>query len=275
MSAGARAAEVEAIGMSMRFGRFVALDDVSIKVAAGSFHALLGENGAGKSTLVKCIMGYQRPSAGQLLVDGREAAIGDPRDAAALGLGMVYQHFTVAPSLTAAENLAIARRDAPGILDWAAERARLADFMARMPFKLPLDLPTRALSAGERQKLEILKQLYLGRRFLVLDEPTSVLTPDEADEALGLVRALTREGSLTALMITHKFDEVSSFADEVTVLRRGRRVGSGKASELARDELARMMMGDQPLARPDDRAPVGGGAVLEVLGAEAPDRTGT
>lgn len=168
---------IETAAMTMRFGSFTALDAVSIKVQAGSFHALLGENGAGKSTLVKCIMGFYRQTSGQLLVEDREVEIASPRDAAALGLGMVYQHFTLVPSLTGAENLVISRNAVPAMINWRRERQALNDFMATMPFQIPLERPVRELSAGEKQKLEIIKQLYLGRRFLILDEPTSVLTP--------------------------------------------------------------------------------------------------
>ncbi len=124
-----RAISVEAAGVSKRFGAFAALDDVSLKVAAGSVHALLGENGAGKSTLVKCLLGYYRADAGSFLVDGREVAIDRPADAAALGLGMVYQHFTLVPSMTVAENLVTSRNNVPGIIDWRAERARIAGFV--------------------------------------------------------------------------------------------------------------------------------------------------
>src|ERR1700761_9411270 len=132
---------LETIGMSKQFGALKALDNVSIKVPAGSFHALLGENGAGKSTLVKCIMGFYIPDKGQLLLDGAEAAVKNPRDAQALGVGMVYQHFTLAPALTAAENLVVSRADAPSGFNWRAERRALEAFQARMPFRVPLDRP--------------------------------------------------------------------------------------------------------------------------------------
>lgn len=271
-----KAVGVETIGMSMRFGAFTALDDVSIKVPAGSFHALLGENGAGKSTLVKCIMGFYHPTAGDILVDGREVGIASPKDASALGLGMVYQHFTLVPSLTGAENLVISREKVPGIIDWRKERAALAQFMERMPFKLPLAVKVAELAAGEKQKLEIIKQLYLGRSFLVLDEPTSVLTPGEAQELLGLVRDMTKAGDLTVLMISHKFHEVTAFADDITVLRKGKLTGTGKVSELSHKQMAAMMIGDQPIAALDSRAPVPVDArqVLTVRALKAPDRTG-
>ena len=145
--------------MSKRFGDHAALDDVSLKVAAASFHALLGENGAGKSTLVKCIMGYYRPDGGGIIVGEREEAIDSPRAAHALGLGMVYQHFTLVPAMTVTENLVLARDDLPAIVNWAGETKALAAFLERMPFKVPLGARVSAISAGERQKCEILKQL--------------------------------------------------------------------------------------------------------------------
>ncbi len=242
-----RAIGLQVAHLSKSFGSLKALDDVSIEVPAGSFHALLGENGAGKSTLVKCIMGYHRPDKGQLLVDGRKVRIDNPREARAAGIGMVYQNFILVPSLTAAENLMIARGDGPAIINWGRERAQLAAFLDRMPFRVPLDTPVALMAAGEKQKLEILKQLYLDLRFLILDEPTSVLTPGEADEILGLVRELTTRGEITVLMITHKFREVQAFADSVTVLRRGRFAGSGRASELSVEAMVKLMIGDTPL----------------------------
>jgi simple sugar transport system ATP-binding protein len=235
---------VEALGITKRFGSFTALENVSLKVRPGTVHALLGENGAGKSTLVKCLLGYYRADEGSFIVDGREVEITRPVDASALGLGMVYQHFTLVPSMTVAENLVMSRDHVPAVIDWSAERAQLAQFIARMPFQLPLDLPVGSLAAGERQKTEILKQLYLERRFLVLDEPTSVLTPQEAVEMLGLVRGLAERGELSIVIITHKLKEVAAFADEVTVLRRGRLGGQGSARVLSQTELTAMMIGE-------------------------------
>jgi ABC-type uncharacterized transport system ATPase subunit len=248
-----RAIGLEVTGMRKTFGSLVALDDVSLKVPAGSFHALLGENGAGKSTLVKCIMGFYQPDAGRVLVDGRESAIRNPREAAEAGIGMVYQHFTLVPALTGAENLVVSRPRGSAIIDWRAENSALAAFLDRMPFRAPLDKPVAMLSAGEKQKLEILKQLYLDQRFIVLDEPTSVLTPGEADEVLGLLRAMASRGAVTILMITHKFREVTAFADDVTVLRKGAFAGAGKVSETSTATMAKMMIGDTPLRERADR----------------------
>ena len=265
---------VEAVAMTKRFGDLLVLDDVSLRVAPGSFHALLGENGAGKSTLVKCIMGYYRPDEGAVLVDGREQTIANPRAAHALGLGMVYQHFTLVPAMTVAENLVLARAELPRVIDWRRETAALREFLAGMPFRVPLDRKVSALAAGDRQKCEILKQLYLRRRFLILDEPTSVLTPQEADEMLGQLRQMTDAGALTVLMITHKFREVRAFAGEVTVLRRGRLAAQGKVGDLSADDMARSMIGAEALAVPPARRSEFGAAKLDIRRLSALDDGG-
>jgi ABC-type uncharacterized transport system ATPase subunit len=243
-AAAPRAIGVEAVGIGKRFGAFQALSDVSMKVRPATVHGLLGENGAGKSTLVKCLLGYYRADAGSFLVDNHEAALERPADADALGLGMVYQHFTLVPSMTVAENLVMSRRDVKPVIDWRSELGALTEFMRGMPFKVPLQAQVGTLAAGERQKTEIIKQLYLERRFLVLDEPTSVLTPQEADEMLGLVRELAHSGQLSIVIITHKLKEVAKFVDEVTVLRRGRFAGAGAVSDLGPDDLTAMMIGE-------------------------------
>src|SRR6202167_5260541 len=248
-TAGKKTFGIEAINMTKRFGEFAALDQVSLKVRPGTFHALLGENGAGKSTLVKCIMGYYQADAGELIIDERQEIIGNPRAAHALGLGMVYQHFTSVPAMTVAENFVLARDHVPAVVDWTRERKALEEFLARMPFRVPLNAKVSAISAGERQKCEILKQLYLKRRFLILDEPTSVLTPGEADEVLGMLRAMTRENKVTILMITHKFREVMAFADAVTVLRRGQHAGDGRVAELNPTRMAEMMVGSREIPK--------------------------
>ena len=257
--AGQAALGFETYRLSKRFGAFTALDAVSLAVRPGTVHALLGENGAGKSTLVKCLAGYHRADDGALMVDGREQDIRSPADARALGIGMVYQHFTVVPGMTVAENLLLARGRLPAIVPWKRVRAELQAFMATAPFQLNLDATPQQLSAGEKQKLEILKQLFLRPRLLVLDEPTSVLTPQEADEVLGALRARAHTGACTVVLITHKFREVTDFADDVSVLRRGRLVGSLSAAGVAAAVLADMMVSDgasgvgaEPLPRSAD-----------------------
>jgi general nucleoside transport system ATP-binding protein len=266
---------VDAIAMTMRFGDFLALDNVELKVRPSTFHALLGENGAGKSTLVKCIMGYYHATQGDVLVGGREQIMANPKQAHALGLGMVYQHFTLVPAMTVAENLVLARDDVPVVVDWGKEKKELETFLARMPFRVPLDAKVSDVSAGERQKCEILKQLYLKRRFLILDEPTSVLTPGEADEVLGMLRAMVVKGELTILMITHKFREVMAFADDVTILRRGKLAGKGKVADLTPDEMARTMIGAEELTIQPARSGEVGAARLELDKLVALDDAGT
>jgi ABC-type uncharacterized transport system ATPase subunit len=270
-----RAPSLDTAGMTKIFGPLVALDDVSVKVKSGSFHALLGENGAGKSTLVKCIMGFYTADRGSVMLDGHEVEIKSPRDARDLGIGMVYQHFTLVPCLTAAENLVISRADAPSIIDWKAEKPRLEAFMDRMPFRVRLNEQVSSLSAGEKQKLEILKLLYLEQRFLILDEPTSVLTPGEADEVLGLLGEMAKRGEVTVLMISHKFREVKAYCDSFTVLRRGRLIGSGDAQAASVAEMSRMMIGDTEIRERAERAKHNDArAVLDLAGLCAVDGEG-
>jgi len=229
--------------LTKRFGAFTALDNVSIEVRPGTVHALLGENGAGKSTLVKAIVGYHLPDDGAVLIDGREHAITSPVVARHLGIGMVYQHFTVVPGMTVAENLLLAKGELPAIVPWRKVREELEAFLATTPFKLDLDARPMDLSAGEKQKLEILKQLFLKPRLLILDEPTSVLTPQEADEVLGALRDRAHAGEVSVIMISHKFREVMEVADDVSVLRRGRLMGSHRVADTSPALLGAEMMG--------------------------------
>jgi len=241
--------------LTKRFGGFTALDEVSLKVAPGTVHALLGENGAGKSTLVKCVVGYQRADDGEVLIDGREHDIASPVVARDLGIGMVYQHFTLVPGMTVAENLLLARGRLPAVIDWPSVRAELSAFLAATPFRLDLDATPQQLSAGQKQKLEILKQLLLKPRLLILDEPTSVLTPQEADEVLGLLRSRAHAGECSIVLITHKFREVTAYADDVSVLRRGRLVAAHVVAHTSPRQLAGEMVGSADEARREFAAP--------------------
>nr|WP_067298958.1 ABC transporter ATP-binding protein [Marinobacterium profundum] len=271
----AAAVGVEIISLTKQFGEFKALDNVSLKIRPATFHALLGENGAGKSTLVKCVMGYYEPTEGNVLVGNHEYAITNPQQAQSLGLGMVYQHFTVVPHMTVLENMTLASADLPKIIDWSKARRQLVEFMTNMPFDINLDTKAHDLSAGEKQKLEILKQLYLGSKFLILDEPTSVLTPGEADEVLGLIRDMTQRAGLTVLMITHKFREVMSYADEVSVLRQGKYIGGGLVKDLTPDDMAAMMVGSEILQESATREQQHSQEVrLETIRLSALDDTG-
>jgi simple sugar transport system ATP-binding protein len=239
---------LETYGLTKRFGSFTAMDQVTMRVEPGTVHALLGENGAGKSTLVKCVAGFQRAEEGSIMIDGHEQDIANPVIARALGIGMVYQHFTLAPGMTVAENLLLAADKVPMLIDWRVKRAELQAFLATTPFSLDLDACPAELAAGEKQKLELLKQLYLKPRLLILDEPTSVLTPQEADEVLGHVREFAKSGQCTVVIITHKFREVMAYADVVTVLRRGKAVHHCRVADTTPALLAQAMMGEAAVA---------------------------
>ncbi|MEJ2392120.1 MAG: ABC transporter ATP-binding protein [Gammaproteobacteria bacterium] len=245
---------LEAININKRFGELQALDNVNLKLRAGSVHALLGENGAGKSTLVKCIMGYYQPDDGEVLFGDRQQAITNPHDALLLGIGMVYQHFTLIPNMSVAENIILSRPRLPAFINWRQEMKALRERMQSMPFQVPLEASINTLSAGEKQKVEIIKQLLLNTKVLILDEPTSVLTPAEADEVLGQVHKMTREQGLSVLIITHKFREVMSFADEVTVLRKGKFAGAARVSDVTPAALAEMMVGREVISEPVRRS---------------------
>jgi len=186
-------------------------------------------------------------------LDGVPAA--SPAETRRAGLGMVFQHFTLAPSMTVAENLVLARPDLPSILNWKREKERLRAFLQTAPFPVDLEDRVEHLAAGQKQKVEILKQLYLETRVLILDEPTSVLTPAEADEVMTVLGALVRQGSLSVLLITHKLREVMTYAERVTVLRRGRWVATYDVADVDIPRIAELMIGNAP--PPEQAARIG------------------
>ncbi len=247
---------IEVRNISKRFGSLQALSDVSLTLRPGTFRALLGENGAGKSTLVKCVMGTYHADSGSVRVGQSAVELTNPRQAHSLGIGMVYQHFTLVENMTVVENMVLARGHVPAVVNWKAETEELSSFMGQMPFRVDPTAVVRNLSAGEKQKVEILKQLYFKRKVLILDEPTSVLTPDEADEVLGMLRSLCTQGLISVLMISHKFREVMAFCDDITVLRHGKFVGEGSVRDLEPKEMARMMMGTATPPAQAARSPV-------------------
>ena len=245
-------AMVEVRAISKCFGQVRALDCVSLTVRSGTFHAVIGENGAGKSTLAKCMLGIHSLNSGEVLVDGRRIA--NPADARSCGLGMVFQHFNLVPSMTVAENLLLARDKLPAILNWRQQRAHLSTFMDTAPFSIDLDSRVAHLAAGQKQKVEILKQLYLKTKVLILDEPTSVLTPDESDEVMTVLSAMIKSGALSVVLISHKFREVMEFASEVTVLRAGRLVSCVPVENTSPAHLAELMMGESAAPRPLEKS---------------------
>ncbi|MGJ5132687.1 ABC transporter ATP-binding protein [Bradyrhizobium oligotrophicum] len=232
---------LQTIGLTKRYGDFVANDKIDIEIRPREIHALLGENGAGKSTLVKTVYGLVQPSAGELRWQGVPIRLSGPAEARSLGIGMVFQHFSLFDNLTVAENVALGL---DGKEPFKAMSARLAD-VAR-DYGLPLD-PKREvwqLSVGERQRIEIVRALMQNPKFLILDEPTAVLTPQEADQLFVVLERLKAEGR-AILYISHKLEEVKRLCDTATILRGGRKVATCNPKLETAASLARMMVGTE------------------------------
>jgi simple sugar transport system ATP-binding protein len=234
---------LEMQGVTKRFPGVLANDSVDFDVRAGEIHTLLGENGAGKSTLMKILYGIHQPDEGRILMAGSPVTIGEPADAIRLGIGMVHQHFMLVPTLTVAENVALGLASARRPLtDLETVSNKLIELGDRYRMRVSPDVQVWKLSVGERQRVEILKALYRNARLLVLDEPTAVLTPQEADDLFVTLRAMTGEGK-GIVFISHKLREVLAISNRITVLRSGKVVGSADPVTASRDDLARLMVG--------------------------------
>lgn len=226
------------------FPGVLANDQITFEVGSGEIHALVGENGAGKTTLMRILYGMDRADEGRIFWEGRPVEIRTPDDAIRLGVGMLHQRFQLIPSLTAAENIVLGQEPRRGIiLDRAAARAMIADLVRRFRLEVDPDAKIADLSVGEQQRVEILKVLYRQARLLILDEPTAVLTPQETEDLFAVLRRLAGEGK-TVIFITHKLAEVMAVSERVTVLRRGRVVGTRPTREASPRELARMIIGE-------------------------------
>ncbi len=237
---------VQMRAITKRFGRTLANDRIDLGVQRGHIHALLGENGAGKTTLACILYGFYRADAGEILVDGRAARIASPQDAIRLGIGMVTQHFALVPTLSVAENVALGFT--PGFrLDLPAIERQVADAADALGIAIDVRAPVSHLSVGQKQRVEILKALYRNARVLILDEPTSSLTPQEVEVFFDALRRLRKNG-LAVILISHKLKEVLAISDRVTVLRDGQVVGTLNTSEATPAQLARMMVGREILA---------------------------
>ncbi len=218
-------------------------DMVDFELRKGEIHALLGENGAGKSTLMNIIYGLYTPDGGEIYVHGEEARITDPKDALALGIGMVHQHFMLIPVFTVLENIVLGKEDQRGpFLDLSKARQRVLDLSKQYGFEIDPDARVADLPVGVQQRVEILKALYRQARILVLDEPTAVLTPQEIENLFNVMRNM-RDRGLSIIFITHKLKEVMQVADRITVMRRGKVVGSTTPGETNEGQLAEMMVG--------------------------------
>jgi ABC-type uncharacterized transport system ATPase subunit len=257
----------EAVNVSKSYGAVIANDAVSVDLKAGEIHALLGENGAGKSTIMKILYGMELPDAGHVAIDDAVLKIGSPADAIAAGIAMVHQHFMLVPSLTVRENLILGNRRFGGLMnDRRAVAAEIAALAARYRIEVDLQRPVGKLSVGEQQRVEILKALVRGARVLILDEPTAVLTPQEI-KALGLtLRELAQERH-GIFIVTHKLPEAMELSDRVSVMRRGRVVGTWRTDQITSSELVMHMVGRSLPASVSRPQSAPGSTVLELLNA--------
>jgi len=265
---------IQVVGVTKRFPGVIANSDVNISVRRGTVHAIVGENGAGKSTLMKMLYGMQRPDEGEIRIDGAAVAFHSPADAIAAGVGMVHQHFMLADNFTVLENIILGSEpSSAGVLNFAAARKKIRDLSTTYGLELDPDALVENLGVGDRQRVEIAKVLYRGARLLILDEPTAVLVPQEVDELFDNLRELKSEG-LTIIFISHKLDEVISVADDITVIRRGKTVGTADPKTVTSRQLAEMMVGSE-LPSPETRSDtVQDKVVLSVAGLTIQDSDG-
>ena len=254
---------VEMRNIVKRFPGVLANDHVTFSARAGEVHALLGENGAGKTTLMNILYGLYHPDEGEIYVHGKQVTIHSPRDAIRLGIGMVHQHFMLVHSHTVAENAVLGLAGTPFLRPAQSVRQQIVELSERYRWHINPDAYIWQLSAGEQQRVEIVKALLRGARILILDEPTSMLTPGEARQLFSVLRQMAEEGR-TVIFISHKLEEVMEVSDRVTVLRRGRVVGTVSTRDTSPHELARMMVGREVLFQLEKKPARRGDVVLRL-----------
>ena len=234
---------IEMLHITKEFPGIKANDDISLQLRRGEIHALLGENGAGKSTLMSVLFGLYQPEAGEIRKNGAPVRIDDPNDATALGIGMVHQHFKLVEVFTVLDNIILgAETTRLGFLRRKEARRRVAELSERYGLRVDLDAKVEDITVGMQQRVEILKMLYRDNEILIFDEPTAVLTPQEIDELMQIMKSLSAEGK-SILFISHKLNEIMAVSDRVTVLRKGRCVGTVETSETDKQALSDMMVG--------------------------------
>jgi simple sugar transport system ATP-binding protein len=255
------------------FPGVVANDNISLEIRKGEIHCLLGENGAGKSTIAECLYGTYRPDSGRIFYKDRETHLSSPRDAINLGIGMVHQHFEMIPPMTAIENIVVGTESKGMGLKLGPATKKVAGICKNYGIELDLNAVVSQLPVGKQQWVEILKALYVGAEFLILDEPTAVLTPQEIDRFFMTLKKMTRAG-LSIILITHKLDEVMETSDRVTVLRKGKKIGTVNTSETDKADLARRMVGREVVFRVTREEIEPGEVVLELKDIYALKKTG-
>ena len=257
---------IQMLGITKTFPGIIANDNVDLEVKKNEVLAILGENGAGKSTLMSVLFGAYPPDAGKILINGKEVKITDPNVATKLGIGMVHQHFKLVHNYTVTENIVLGRepRNKAGILSLKDAEKRVAELSDKYGLQVDPRAKIDDITVGQQQRVEILKTLYSDSDIIILDEPTAVLTPQEIDELMEIIRTLKKEGK-TIVIITHKLKEIMAVADRCTVLRRGKYIGTIDITpETNEQELATMMVG-RPVKFDIDKAPCKPGKVaLEI-----------
>ncbi len=234
---------IELRGISKYFGKVAANEDISLTLKKGEILALLGENGSGKTTLMNMLSGIYFPDKGQIFIDGREVVIRSPKDAYALGIGMIHQHFKLIEVFTAAENI-ILGMDGRSMIDMKAVTKDVQTLIDRYGFHLDLNRKVYDMSVSEKQTVEIVKMLYRGAGILILDEPTAVLTPQETDHLFSVLRKMKADGK-SIIIITHKLHEVLDISDRVSILRKGRYIGTVDTKDATGQSLTEMMVGEK------------------------------
>nr|WP_220790343.1 ABC transporter ATP-binding protein [Gluconacetobacter takamatsuzukensis] len=265
-------------GICKYFPGVIANQDVSLDIAPGEIHALLGENGAGKSTLMNVVTGIYQPDGGEIILDGYGQNFAGPQDAIRAGIGMVHQHFKLVPAFTVAENIHLGWRETPFLASARVLEARTRALSERFGFSVRPDAIVADLSAGEQQRVEILRVLARQARLLILDEPTAVLTPTETRDLFRALRAFRAQGN-AVILISHKLDEVIDISDRISILRAGRNVGTYRTADCTAGGLATIMVGREIVrrdlrARAPGAAPIAAAPVLSLRGATCRDPRG-
>ena len=264
---------IEMLHITKEFPGIKANDDITLQLKRGEIHALLGENGAGKSTLMSVLFGLYQPEQGVIKKDGKEVKIKDPNDANRLNIGMVHQHFKLVECFSVLDNIILGVEDTKnGFLQYAAARKKVMALSEKYGLRVDPDALISDISVGMQQRVEILKMLYRDNEILIFDEPTAVLTPQEIDELMEIMRGFKKEGK-SILFITHKLSEIMAVADRCSVLRKGKYIGTVNIKDTTKEELSKMMVGrdvqfsvDKKPAKPTD-------TILSVRDLRVPSRT--
>ena len=265
---------LELLGITKRFPGIVANDHVDFELTKGEVHALLGENGAGKSTLMNILYGLYHPDEGEIRLEGKRIRIDSPRDAIDRGIGMVHQHFMLIPVMTVAENIVLATEPTKGpFLDLASAEKRVRELSKQYGLTVRPEAKVASISVGMQQRAEILKALYRGAEILILDEPTAVLTPQEASELFTILRSLQEDGK-SIIFISHKLNEVLEIADRITVLRQGKKIDTVPREGATREGLARLMVGREVVLSVEKPPAEPGETLLEVKDLVVADERG-